>query len=292
MTKDLYPDFSLEEIVRDLGEKSKALIKTQTYPKEGIRIEKDLAYGQNPGQVFDIYYKEGLKNPKTLIGIHGGGLVFGSKEVNQAFNLRLVDRGYNMASISYRPIPKVSFMDQVKDLESALNHIKEKSYSLGTRDFYLVADSAGAMLCLVVLAALKNEKIKRLFGLNLEDIKVKGLALLYPMTGLVKTGSFSLINGPVLKSIKEPKIRSLMDDMTKILEDIDLPPVFILTSKEDFIRNQALSLRSYLEKEGQTYDFLDQKSTRPLAHGHVINQPETKEACEVIENMVRFFAKI
>ena len=289
MTRDLYPDFGLGEIVADLDKKAKALIKTQTFPREGIAIKEDLAYGKEEGQIFDIYYNKTSKNPKTLIGVHGGGLVFGSKDINKAFNLRLVKRGFNLASIDYRLISEVSFIDQVRDLARALSHIKDKGYGLSTDKLFIVADSAGAMLSLVVVAALKDPKISRLFGLDIKNIDIKGLALLYPMTGLKDSGSFSLINKPVLASIRDSQIKSYMADIKKVLENISLPPTLIFTSKEDFIRDQALDLKAYLEKRKASSELIDQASSKPLAHGHAINYPDTEEAREAVEKIVGFF---
>jgi acetyl esterase len=54
-------------------------------PKDGVKITKNLAYGSDPKQVFDVYQSSGKTGVPVLIFIHGGAYVRGSKNDGEMY---------------------------------------------------------------------------------------------------------------------------------------------------------------------------------------------------------------
>src|SRR4030088_1503305 len=51
-------------------------------PKDGVRIERDLAYGPDPLHRLDLHKQEGRTGMPIVVFLHGGAYVRGSRSVN------------------------------------------------------------------------------------------------------------------------------------------------------------------------------------------------------------------
>src|SRR5699024_2903233 len=122
-------------------------------------------------------------------------------------------------------------------------------------------------------------KIRNIFGINALDFDVSGLAFISPMTGLVKSGSLSLINEPARRNLTKEQI-PFTDNILKAFKNISLPPSIIVTSEEDFIRDQAVDLKVFLDCKNIPNKLIDfkKKSTYPLVHGFAVSHPDLCES--------------
>ena len=76
-------------------------------PDSGVVSVIDLPYTKSGirEHMLDIYYPENTSQPlPVIIDIHGGGWIYGCKEINRNFCLRLAKKGFIVASINYRPV--------------------------------------------------------------------------------------------------------------------------------------------------------------------------------------------
>jgi acetyl esterase/lipase len=89
------------------------------------------AYAPGASQLFDLYRPRAATQPLALVvWVHGGGWRSGSKEnVNQA--LRLVCRGYAVASIDYRLSDEATLPSQAHDVKAAVRHLRANAAALG-----------------------------------------------------------------------------------------------------------------------------------------------------------------
>ena len=292
---DLYPDLGLDDIIKILHDKDRERLAAEDFSDCGVEIISDLSY-KNSGDLynnFDIYYGNlRSENLPTMIIVHGGGLVYGRKEVNKGMGISFAQNGFNVANINYRLLPDVTFSDQVKDVADAFAYIYQNSPKLKlNRDkIFILSDSAGSLLTLGAYALMKDEKIRHIFGIDALNFDISGMGFISPMTGLVKSGSLSLINEPARRNLSKEQV-PFTDNILKAFENTTLPPSIIITSEEDFIRDQALCLRNFLDSKNIENKFLDFKKndSYPLGHGFVISHPKLYESGLVLDEIIDFF---
>lgn len=296
--KDLYPNLGLDDIIKILHEKDRERLSNEDFSACGVQIVSDFSY-RNDGDGFhdfDIYYgkSDGEILPAIII-VHGGGLVYGTKELDKNIGVIFAQNGFNVANINYRLLPDVTFTDQVKDVTDAFSYIY-KNYSrlkLNKDKIFILSDSAGSLLSLATFALMKDENIRHVFGIESFDFNILGLAFISPMTGLVKSGSLALINEPARRNLSKDQV-PFTDNILKALADTTLPPSIIVTSEEDFIRDQALCLKDFLDSKNIDNKFLDfkKKESYPLSHGFAISHPKLYESGLVLDEIIRFFKNI
>lgn len=293
--KDLYPDLGLGDIIEILSKKDEERLALEDYSGfEGV-VRSHLSY-KNDGDFyhnFDIYYgKSAGKILPTVIYVHGGGLVYGTKEVCKAACLRLASLGFNVANINYRLLPHVTLRDQIKDVLDGLTYIYENArrFNLDPDKIFLASDSAGSFLSLAAFALMNDVNFGEIFGIPAKDIAISAMALISPMTGLLKSGSLSLINEPARRGLSKDQV-PFTDNILKALAI--LPPTLITTSEEDFIRDQALDLKKFLAEKDLPHLILDFKKTptHHLGHSFAISHPDLGESGQVFMEIRDFFKK-
>lgn len=295
---DLYPDLGLEDIIEMLNKNDRKRLACASYSLDGVEVLADLSY-KDDGDLyhnFDIYYGNSSGNLlPTVVNVHGGGLVYGTKEICKQACVYMAKFGFNVANINYRLLPDVTLRDQIKDVIDGLTYIYENSHRLNLRSdkIFLTSDSAGSFLTLAALALMKDENFREIFGIKAKDIKISGMALISPMIGLLKSGSLSLINEPARRGLTQDQI-PFTDDILRALANTILPPTIITTSEEDFIRDQALSIKNFLDEKNIKNIFLDFKKTNshPLGHGFAITHPDLEESGQVFGEIKDFFNKL
>ena len=296
--KDLYPDLGLPDIIKILHDKDRKRLDFEDFSACTVEIISNLSY-KNDGDSyhnFDIYYGNSKYKPlPTIIIVHGGGLVYGTKELDKNIGIYFAQNGFNVVNINYGLLPDVTFSDQVKDVADAFAYIYQNSPKLKlNRDkIFILSDSAGSLLSLAAYALMKDSNIRNVFGINALDFDVSAMAHISPMTGLVKSGSLSLINEPARRNLSKEQVL-FTDNILKALANTVLPPSIIITSEEDFIRDQALCLRNFLDSKNIENKFLDFKKNNsyPLGHGFVISHPKLYESGLVLDEIIDFFKNI
>lgn len=295
---DLYPDLGLEDIIEMLNKNDRKRLACASYSLDGVEVLADLSY-KDDGDFyhdFDIYYGKSTGNSlPTIINVHGGGLVYGTKEICKQACIYMAKFGFNVVNINYRLLPDVTFRDQSRDVLDGISYIYEnaRKLNLNPEKIFLTSDSAGSFLTLGAYALMKDEFFKEIFDIKAKDIAISGMALISPMIGLLKSGSLSLINEPARRGLNEKQI-PFTDNILKALANTILPPTIITTSEEDFIRDQALSIKNFLDEKNIKNIFLDFKKTdsHPLGHGFAITHPDLEESGQVFGEIKDFFNKL
>ena len=87
-----------------------------------IRRFDDISYGPHgQANMLDVYVRkdaEGLQ--PTIVNVHGGGWVYGNKEIYQHYCMRLALRGFAVVNINYRLAPENRFPAAVEDINAAM----------------------------------------------------------------------------------------------------------------------------------------------------------------------------
>lgn len=101
----------------------------------------------SPTNVLDLYLPKGPGPFPTVVWIHGGGWMGGSRsDVNDA--IRLVCRGFALASVDYRLSWQAKFPAQIHDVKAAIRYLRAKSgdLSLDSTKIAVFGSSAGGHL--------------------------------------------------------------------------------------------------------------------------------------------------
>lgn len=115
---------------------------------------KTIAYGSDPLQQLDFYAAPGSAGAPLVVFVHGGGWKRGDKGMmGGSDKLRHWQaKGYAVASVNYRLVPKARVEDQAADVAAALAALKRQAARLGfdPARVVLVGHSAGAHLVALV----------------------------------------------------------------------------------------------------------------------------------------------
>lgn len=116
-----------------------------------ITVIRDVAYGSDPRQRFDVYAPVQASGEPVILLVHGGGWRIGDKAMaNVVANkvARWVPRGIVVISVNYRMLPDLLPIAQARDVARALALAQHRAAEWGgdPKQFVLVGHSAGAHL--------------------------------------------------------------------------------------------------------------------------------------------------
>jgi len=127
-----------------------------------IGLQVDVAYGENPAQVFDLYlYGQRTGEPDyfaidndprpILVWIHGGGWVAGDKAAEVPQLIPYLERGWNVVNVNYRQGPGTA-PQAVDDVMCAYQRVIEivEASGIPTDQVVVSGASAGGHLALLV----------------------------------------------------------------------------------------------------------------------------------------------
>lgn len=123
----------------------------------GTRVIRDVAYGSDPRQRFDVYAPPHVRHAPVIVLVHGGGWRRGDKAMaNVVANklARWLPRGFIVISVNYRMRPDTAPLQQAGDVARALATAQRQAPQWGgdAQRFILMGHSAGAHLAALISA--------------------------------------------------------------------------------------------------------------------------------------------
>lgn len=272
-------------------------IAAQT-PTPGIAEVTDIPYlpDGHRGHLLDFYYPEGTREPlPVVIDIHGGGLMYGYKELNKYYNLAIAARGFTVISLSYRLVPEVRFPDQVRDILAAFQWIAAHGaeYPCQMDNLFLTGDSAGGLLAAHTALVNGSPDLQRVYGTRGAGITFNALGLTSGMF-LTTRGAMAVLRSTIFGRDFQKQAFYACMDFANLPETAKLPPCYLVTSQEDFIRSHTLDFERTLSKKGvahQLHDWPKGIKERPLQHVFSVAYPEWPEGRRTIDEMTAFFMR-
>ncbi|WP_174559171.1 alpha/beta hydrolase [Acinetobacter bouvetii] len=226
---------------------------------DNILVQKNIVYSTDPRLTLDVYQPENvlqLQPRPTVIWIHGGGWVSGSKEHARGYFKRLAHQGYNVVSVEYQFAPETIYPQQLLQINQALQFLNDHAadYHINANQLYLAGDSAGANLASHYAALLSNPDFARQSGIQplIQRKQVKGLILhcgIYDMNAFINTApdELKLIEWGVVNLVQAYTGNKKDDaEFLKSISPIqyltaNYPPVFISGGNKDFLtRTQSV----------------------------------------------------
>lgn len=266
-------------------------IASQTEPEGLIKI-LDIPYIDDgeKAHLLDIYYPEGTTEKlPVIIDIHGGGWMYGYKEINKNFCLKLSEKGFLVASINYRLAGDVLFDDQIRDIFSALKWLNEnlRDYPADTDNIFLAGDSAGGHFSCVTTAVNLNRDMQEDFGVEYCGFDFNAVAAICPAVDLLSPDILMNANVPLLlgNNWRKSKFKKYLD-VNRIISK-DFPPFYVNTARNDFLKKQCYKLKDILERNNIEHNFHD--FDKPLSHVFNVVDPFSKYGDQANTEIAEFF---
>ncbi len=116
----------------------------------GVRILKDVPYGSDPAQSYDIYLPQTAQRTPILFMVHGGAWRLGDKGADLVVTSKVrhwVPRGYAFVSTNYRLVD-VDPVEQTRDVARALAQVQSQAqqWEGDAQRLVLIGHSSGAHL--------------------------------------------------------------------------------------------------------------------------------------------------
>lgn len=218
-----------------------------TTPADIVRYD-DIVYGEDAKwQALDVYRpknNEGKRLP-VIVSIHGGGWVYGDKERYQYYCMNLAQRGFAVVNFTYRLAPEFKFPAPLEDTNLVFTWIlsNAEEYGFDTSHIFAVGDSAGGHLLGLYTSICTNPKYAK-------EYTFKTPRGFVPTAIALNCGKYEIsLEGDV----SDKQTKQLMEDFlaergsSKELELINVinhvtknfPPVFLMTSTGDSLKDQA-----------------------------------------------------
>ncbi len=227
---------------------------------DNIQLEIDINYLNNndTNNLLDIYYEKDTERLQpTIVNIHGGGYIYGSKEIYKHYCVYLSSLGYTVVNFNYHLAPKSKFPSQLKEINDVMEWIVDNAeeHFIDLNNIFLVGDSAGAQMCSHYAAIYSNPEFAKLFPFTVpKDIKIRAIALNCGMyrfsldAGGTGNEKFTQDLYKMYVGKKDETTKKMLDVLGHITPDY--PPSFVMTSYYDFLKGNAEPMYDFLKKKG------------------------------------------
>lgn len=287
---------SLESMLFNIGAKQSDKKRDAAIPlPEDVTECRNISYGPH-GQwnLLDVYYPAGTSRPlPTIVSIHGGGYVYGSKEIYRRYGMDMAKRGFAFVNFNYRLAPKWKFPAPLADTNAVLQWVRANArrYHLDPERIILVGDSAGAQLASQYAAIHTNPEYASLFELNLPKVTIRALGLncgRYDMVNWMAKKRKGLALDYLGKEIPADDPR--LDVLSAVTGNY--PPAYITTAHNDFLKTDAEPMFRFLNSKGvscgwKCYGSPEQKNVAHVFHVNIL----LPEAIACNDDAVAFFRK-
>ncbi len=194
------------------------------------------------GLCLDVYRRRDRPtNCPTLLQIHGGGWMVGSKnEQGIPLMLQLASRGWVCVSVDYRLSPRATFPEPLLDVKQAIRWIREHGSEYGANPDFLVVTGGSAGGHLSALAALTANDPEYQPGFEDVDTSVRGCVAFYGVYDF--TDRHGHYRNPGLKKLLQRYVmkapfasnRELFEKASPMSRvHADAPPFFVIHGDRD-----------------------------------------------------------
>ena len=261
----------------------------------GVTECRNVSYGPNGKySLLDVYFPDGTSTPlPTIVSIHGGGYVYGSKEIYRRYGMDMARRGFSFVNFNYRLAPKWKFPKPLNDTNAVMEWICHNApyYHIDPHRLILVGDSAGAQLASQYAAIYANPDYAATFPIKVPDITIRALGLNCGMYNLPE--KLSLPREGIYLDYFGRKF-SAQDPRCQVLDAIgeNYPPAFLTTACHDFLRENAEPMYRFLSEKGVPCQWKCYGSEEDETIGHVFHiNILLPESVQCNDDAAEFFRK-
>ena len=266
-----------------------------TTPEDIERFDSKRYGPHRTRNILDVYRPKGTKGKLPVIfSIHGGGWVYGNKEIMQFYCMSLAQRGFAVVNFNYRLAPNHKHPSSLIDTNMVIKWIfrHAEEYGFDTNHIFGVGDSVGATILGLYCHLCLNEDYAKVLGIE----PPKGFL---PKAIGLNCGLYTLHRGEELlidncaceylpNGGTDEEFLSLSLDHHL---DPGFPPCFMLTALGDFLLVQDEPFYQKLKALGVEAEFHCYGTPEnPLGHVFHINI-KLPEANKANDEECAFFAR-
>lgn len=268
---------------------------------EGIERLADEPYGDGPDAVLDVYRRTEARAPApTIVWVHGGAFVGGSKEELRHWFELLAHEGYTVVAPRYSLAPGATYPTPVRQVMAVLGHVCAHAGRLCVDPHRLVlaGDSAGAQLAAQVATLVTSHAYAEQVGIEprIRPDQLRGVVLCCGAYDPSLDDTPSVFVRAVLWAYSGT--RDLAGDpafgLTAVPSHVtaDFPPVFVTAGNADPLLPQTAALVERLDALGvETDTLLFPPDTRPpLGHEYQFLL-DTSAGREALSRILAFLAR-
>lgn len=137
--------------------------------KARVTIQSDLEYPSGYHDSFyDLYYPKDCATPlPTVLWIHGGGFIAGTRYGIVNVAVMLAAAGYSVVAAEYARPPEAKHPAALRQMEALYLHLREAALpQVDLQNLFLAGDSAGAQIASEFAAAETNPRLAEALGLQ------------------------------------------------------------------------------------------------------------------------------
>ena len=231
----------------------------------------------------------------VVIMIHGGGLVVGTRKMSRTFCENLAEQGFLVFAPEYRRMTETDVFQEMEDVLSAFTFVSGKltEYGGDPARVAVVSESAGSYLSVYAVAALGSATLRMVFGLPPVALRVRALACFSGFFYTTRKDVVGLTYGRNLYGDrrKDPSfIRYTDPECPEVMEH--LPPVFLVGSEADFLRNYTKRYAAALREAGHPCTLIYYEDNKELTHAFPALKPGIPESKDVLDKLVKWMGTL
>ena len=261
---------------------------------EDIEYVRNVRYGENKKyHTLDICWPKRIEEElPVIISVHGGGYVYGSKEVYQFYAASLAQMGFTVVNFNYRLAPKYKFPAPLEDLNTVISWLLEhqKEYPVDMQKVFLVGDSAGAQIVAQYGAMYSNKEYASVMEMDVPKFTLKALGLCCGTYDLKKRALEADGKG-LMRDYLGKDIRKYGEKL-KVLDYItaDYPPTYLFSANGDYLKEECRPMAELLKSKGVKCEYKIYGNEQTYHVFHVDMRNEFGK--EANGEMVAFFKEV
>lgn len=222
--------------------------------------------------VLDIYYPKNGKGSSVIIWFHGGGLMYGEKEIPEA----LKNKGMCIVAVNYRLNPNVKAPEYIKDAAAAVawtfNNIH--NFCGDSSLIFVSGHSAGAYLALMI--GLDKS------WLNTHEIDANRIAGLIPFSG-------NAITHVTVRNEKNiPATQPIIDELAPLYHvRADAPPLLLITGDRELELLGRYEENAFLMRMMKVAGHKETKIYELGGYGHGMTEPAFPLLIEEVSRIIK-----
>ena len=270
-------------------------------PTPGIAGDRDIKYMDDgdPMHLLDVYYPESANGLLPVIfDVHGGGWVYGNKELNENYCLSLASRGFAVVNINYRLAPRTNLAGQIADVFAALRWLGDNGslHHCDVGNVFLTGDSAGGHLASLAAAVSVEPALLSLYMVKKLPFAIKAVAATHIAMDITEAPTqHKLIMKEIQRMLFGKRLESNLTlfkaTVYTAAKPATYPPVLVATSEADPLYKHSARLIEYLEAKGFRYESAIAEPDPESGHVFNVAYPDRYDGIKMNDRIAAFFKK-